>query len=91
MREMRVSYQDSASRSNWGRVYAVNQQAVVNTDNVNSKIIPNLKGMGLKDALYLLESMDVRVVAKGKGKVVNQSLVAGFPVQKNQVVTLELE
>jgi len=91
MAEMKMSYHDSASRSDWGRVYAINRQAVVNTNNVNSKIIPNLKGMGLKDALYLLESMNVRVVAKGKGKVVNQSLVAGLPVQKNEVVTLELE
>jgi cell division protein FtsI (penicillin-binding protein 3) len=58
---------------------------------VNAQIIPNLKGMGLKDALYLLEEMDVKVLAKGKGRVVGQSLLPGLPVQKNQVVTLELE
>ena len=86
-----MHYKDSASRSDWGRAYAINQQAVVNTNSVNSKIIPDLRGMGLKDALYLLESMDVHVLAKGKGKVVNQSLAAGLPVQKNEVVTLELE
>jgi len=89
--EMKMSYKDSASRADWGRLYANNHQTVVNMETVNAKIIPNLRGMGLKDALYLLESMDVRVLAKGKGKVVSQSLVPGVQIQKNQVVTLELE
>ena len=89
--EIKMSYKDSASRSDWGRMYANNQQTVVNTEMVKAKVIPNLRGMGLKDALYLLENMDVRVLAKGKGKVVSQSLVPGMQIQKNQVITLELE
>jgi cell division protein FtsI (penicillin-binding protein 3) len=89
--EMKMTYKDSATRSDWARIYANNQVAVLNLEKVNTQIIPNLKGMGLKDALYLLEEMDVKVLAKGKGRVVGQSLLPGLPVQKNQVVTLELE
>jgi cell division protein FtsI (penicillin-binding protein 3) len=89
--EMKLKYKDSASRADWARMYENNQEAVVNTEMVSTKIIPNLRGMGLKDALYLLESMDVKVLAKGKGKIVSQSLLPGLPIQKNQVVTLELE
>jgi cell division protein FtsI (penicillin-binding protein 3) len=89
--EVKLSYRDSAYRGDWSRMYSNNEEAVVNQENIKKQTIPNLRGMGLKDALYLLESMDVKVVAKGKGKVVNQSLLPGLRVEKNQMVTLELE
>ena len=31
--------------------------------------MPDVKGMGLKDALYLLENINIKVIMKGKGKV----------------------
>jgi cell division protein FtsI (penicillin-binding protein 3) len=52
--------------------------------------MPNVKGMGLKDALYLLESMNVKVVARGRGKVVNQSIEAGAQLLKGTTVIIEL-
>ncbi len=52
--------------------------------------MPNVKGMGLKDALYLLENMGVKVSVKGKGKVANQSVGAGSAVSKGMTVVLEL-
>jgi hypothetical protein len=36
--------------------------------------MPNVKGMGLKDALYLLENKGVKVVFKWKGKIITQSI-----------------
>jgi cell division protein FtsI (penicillin-binding protein 3) len=44
----------------------------------------------LKDALYLLESMDLRVSAKGRGKVKTQSMEPGTALQKNETITLQL-
>ena len=52
--------------------------------------MPNVKGMGLKDALYLLENMGVKVSVKGKGKVTNQSVAPGSTVAKGAAVALEL-
>ena len=52
--------------------------------------MPDLKGMGLKDALFLLENMNMKVVAKGKGKVSAQSIEPGSLLVKNQNVRLEL-
>jgi cell division protein FtsI (penicillin-binding protein 3) len=52
--------------------------------------MPDLRGMGLKDAVYLLESMNLKVSAKGKGKIKQQSIDPGAGISKNQKVTLEL-
>jgi cell division protein FtsI (penicillin-binding protein 3) len=46
--------------------------------------------MTLKDALYLLENMNMKVVVKGRGKVIAQDVLAGAVVNKNQTVTLLL-
>jgi len=52
--------------------------------------MPNVKGMGLKDALYLLENMGLKVAVKGKGKIVTQSVVPGTSLAKGITVMLEL-
>ncbi|MGX5820490.1 penicillin-binding protein [Chitinophaga lutea] len=52
--------------------------------------VPDVKGMGLKDALYLLENAGLRVVVKGAGRVNNQSIPGGTPVGKEQSITIEL-
>ncbi len=89
--EIKFVYRDSTNRSAWSRMYANNDRPVINKQNISRNIIPNVKGMGLKDALFLLENMDVKVLVKGRGKVINQSVSPGFPVQKNQTVSLELD
>ena len=85
-----VGYQDSANQMNWTHVYAENAVAVVKGTTISQKAMPNVKGMGLKDALYLLENMGVKVVARGKGKVINQSIPAGTPLMKGFTVFVEL-
>jgi cell division protein FtsI (penicillin-binding protein 3) len=52
--------------------------------------MPNVKGMGLKDALYLLESMGLKVSVNGRGKVKAQSIAAGAILAKGLTVVLEL-
>jgi cell division protein FtsI (penicillin-binding protein 3) len=89
--EVKLNYKDSTDQSDWSKMYANHDQTVINKQNISSQVIPNVRGMGLKDALYLLESMDVKVKSRGKGKVISQSVNPGMPVQKNQIVTLELD
>ena len=85
-----VGYQDSANQMNWTHVYAENAVAVVKGTTISQKAMPNVKGMGLKDALYLLENMGVKVVVRGKGKIINQSIPAGTPLMKGFTMLVEL-
>jgi len=42
---------------------------------VSSGLIPDVKGMVLRDALPLLENLGLRVIVKGRGRIVGQSLL----------------
>ncbi len=52
--------------------------------------VPNVQGMGLKDAIYLLEKSGLKVYSVGKGKVVNQSIEPGTNIQKGNKIILQL-
>ena len=53
--------------------------------------IPNVVGMGARDAVYLVESRGVKVKMEGRGKVVEQSLEPGRIIKKGDVMRLKLE
>jgi cell division protein FtsI (penicillin-binding protein 3) len=88
--KMNVPLIDSAMQSNWSMVYTNNYQPVMKGFDVKNKTMPNVKGMGLKDALYMLENMGLKVVVNGKGKVKGQSVLVGSQVIKGMVVYIEL-
>ncbi len=90
LNSMRSSYLDSSATGEWSSVYAHDYKPVVNQRIVTSKLMPNLKGLGLKDALYLLEGLGLKVRAKGKGKVATQFPEAGLPFNRKQEVLIEL-
>jgi len=52
--------------------------------------MPDVTGMGVKDAVFLLEQMGLKVVLNGKGNVVRQSLSPGRMYLKGSVVLLDL-
>ncbi|MFI5131443.1 MAG: penicillin-binding transpeptidase domain-containing protein, partial [Chitinophagales bacterium] len=87
---LNVSYSDSVQQSEWSHVYANHYQPVMTTNAVRQQVMPNVKGMGLKDALYLLENMGLKISVKGKGKIVAQSIVPGTSLAKGITVMLEL-
>ena len=54
------------------------------------KRIPDLTGMSGMDALALLENLGVNVVIKGHGKVKEQSVKPGTPVDRTRKIELKL-
>jgi cell division protein FtsI (penicillin-binding protein 3) len=87
---LNVSYNDSVRLANWGNVTTTNYQTVIKEMNVSKTVMPNIKGMGLKDVVYLLENMGLKVKANGKGKVMMQSIQAGTALTKGMIVFVEL-
>lgn len=57
---------------------------------VNKQVMPDLKGMGMKDALYMLENAGLKVQTEGYGKVKQQSVNPGQPVMKGMTINLKL-
>jgi cell division protein FtsI (penicillin-binding protein 3) len=60
-------------------------RAFHDTDALSGKV-PDLKGMGLKDALYVLGNSGFKVMVSGKGKVVSQSLPPGEQLKNNNLL-----
>ena len=53
--------------------------------------MPNVSGMGLKDALYLLGNAGLKTQVKGSGKVISQSVPSGMKIGRGLLVQLELK
>ncbi|MBR6853378.1 MAG: transpeptidase family protein [Prevotella sp.] len=54
-------------------------------------IVPDVTGMGAKDAVYLLESRHIKARVKGRGKVKSQSIHAGTAIKQGMVCELILD
>jgi len=52
--------------------------------------VPNVVGMGLQDALYILENAGMKVRVIGYGSIKRQSVLPGAIIKNNPYITIEL-
>jgi cell division protein FtsI (penicillin-binding protein 3) len=52
--------------------------------------VPNVRGMNVRDAVFILEQLGLKTVVRGHGKVSSQSLRAGSVLRKGQEIILGL-
>ena len=57
---------------------------------IQPDLVPDVRGMSMRDALYLLENKGIRVRYTGKGRVLRQSPEHGARYNEETVVSLEL-
>ena len=75
----------------WGRVERKTASSVIRRTGATANgLMPDVTGMGARDAVFLIESRGARVVLKGRGKVKHQSKPAGTQMRKGEKITLEL-
>lgn len=74
----------------FGSAETVGTEIVLTRVETDKDRVPNVKGMGAKDAVYLMERCGLKVHLGGTGKVKSQSIPAGNRVVKGQTVRLEL-
>jgi len=87
---LHIPFKDSSLNAQWASVNGNTKTVTTTANTIDTRIMPALKGMGLKDAVYLCENMGLRLSIKGKGKVLTQSIVAGQAINKGSFVSLEL-
>ncbi|MBL7948208.1 MAG: penicillin-binding transpeptidase domain-containing protein [Bacteroidota bacterium] len=85
-----VSYHAASEEAAWVSATRGKDEVELQPRRVAQGAVPNVIGMGLKDALYLLESSGLLVRVTGKGSVTRQSIGAGTPVRKGQQIVIEL-
>ena len=88
-----IGYIDSIETGVWREAGLYKSKAALSQPSkliTNGNITPDVSGMGLKDALYLLENKGLIALVSGKGKVVSQSIAAGTNFKKGQKIYLML-
>lgn len=81
-----------SDRTGWGHTNVEpNSTVAITTLDENLNTMPNVVGMGLSDAIFILENRGLKVSFTGSGKVVGQSVAAGKGIRYGEHVTLKLK
>lgn len=88
--QLDIDYATTAKDDDWVTATTFQNKIEMSRNGMQSGIVPNVKGMGARDAVYLLEKAGLRVVIQGYGKVSSQSIAAGSGVIKGYSVVLVL-
>ena len=67
------------------------QGAKTKTAKVGLEVMPDMTGMGARDAVYELERRGMRVMIHGRGKVKSQSIAAGKSVKRGGLCELYMD
>lgn len=75
----------------WGTVQQNKKSLnLLKSSATKNNIMPNILGMGARDAVYRLEKSGIKVNIVGRGKVTEQSIPAGTTIKKGMICTLKL-
>lgn len=82
---------DEDDEIKWGKAISTVENVQLDEMSLNEKLVPNVRGMGAKDAVFLLEGRGLIVRLNGKGKVTSQNIPPGSTARKGQTITLTLK
>ena len=87
-----IRYADSTTGGDWRTMNTAAGQSTLFSSplQIGTALVPDLTGLGLKDAVQIAENKGMTVSVSGKGRVVNQSLKPGLQLNKGQQITLFL-
>ena len=90
-----VNWSGSYANGNpiWGKAEHMGNHGVrlIKEKQYGKKAVPDVSGMGARDAIFTLESRGIKTRLYGRGRVVKQSLMPGIPVKKGAICTIYLE
>jgi len=81
---------DVSTKGEWLEIRPASEGVRSSLLSVASGVVPDVRGWGARDAVYLLESAGLKVLLRGAGKVKDQSIPPGTPAH-NQTIVLSLQ
>lgn len=73
------------SKNNWVSVDPLENKMIISNKKIAKTGVPDVRGMGARDAMYVLENVGLSVSIYGKGKVIKQSLTPGTKVNRQRI------
>ena len=76
----------------WGKAERIGNRSIklIREKQYGKGTVPDITGMGARDAIFCMESRGIRTRIHGRGKVIKQSLMPGTPVKKGSICIIEL-
>mgnify|MGYP002623083221 FL=1 len=91
---MKMPWQENNSGNNvWGNIQydTISHKLRLIPGNRSTGTVPNVKGMGARDAVFALQSAGLRVCLHGTGTVKEQSIPAGTKNAEGRTITINLK
>ncbi|MDR1983801.1 MAG: PASTA domain-containing protein [Prevotellaceae bacterium] len=86
-----IPIKNNAKNNDWIAISKNNSELTTEKIQIDDNKVPSVINMGLRDAVYLLEKLGLKVSFSGKGKIQNQSIAAGTTIVKGATIYLKLE
>ena len=76
----------------WGKAQHVSGNSIrlIKEKQYGKNTVPNIIGMGARDAIFCMESRGIKTKIYGRGKVTEQSIAPGMPVKKGMTCEIKL-
>lgn len=88
--ELDQQYTSANKKAEWINTSLAENNIALEPITYEDNMMPDVKGMGARDALYLLENMNLKVKLTGSGKVTEQSIAPGTKIVKGSFVSIHL-
>ena len=87
---LEIPFKDFSGEEDWVRVITSSDSVKLTARKIGKHTTPDVRGMGLRDALYLLENAGLEVIYNGTGTVKKQSVPPGTPFKGDNKIRIEL-
>lgn len=91
LRHYGINMLDTIQGARWVSAAAGEESIIFAPRIISEGVIPDLRGMLIKDVVYLLERQGLRVVPVGRGRAIQQSVPAGTPIRRGQEIRVIFE
>ncbi|PLX10735.1 MAG: hypothetical protein C0597_16285, partial [Marinilabiliales bacterium] len=88
--DLGISVNDDEVSSDWVLTTKLDSCVKLSNRTITQNLMPNVKGMGVKDAVFILENMGLSTELVGRGTIQNQSIAPGTRISKGDLVVLEM-
>lgn len=86
-----IPFMDNSGDSDWIVAIKDNDRLKLEKRKITNNQVPNVIGMPLNDAVYLLENAKLKVKIEGDGQVISQSQKGGSPLIKGTQIKILLK
>jgi len=90
-REFNIDFSNEYCKYDWVKVSKGKESYKYKNNIISENRVPNVIGMCLKDAIYLLENAGLRVSYSGIGKVISQSIKSGIQIRGRRLIRIKLK